>query len=605
MPTNLPRPCSQCICRLRLRSLATRSPPLRLLSSASQHKPSKDPSATASEATASEKPGNEAPAAAPQDDPPARTEEAMTGSTSGFRAVATEAGFSPALKDRLFEKVQAATFQDAHAAAFAEAGLTAREGTVPAASAAASAATPWTGTETQHDAVLRMLDDAHRPLPVAARGTYRIPQPVALPRRRTPVKASVRAAHAREMAGAYIDLKTRSGGGGGGTSSGSAGPAAAASEEEREAFREEMRRRFEPVARAVPATVSGLAALANWRIEEAMGAGGQFRGIARGAGVRGEAATRNPFVDTTQDLMDRMIQRTRGRWRDEREAFREEMRRRFEPVARAVPATVSGLAALANRRIEEAMGAGGQFRGIARGAGVRGEAATRNPFVDTTQDLMDRMIQRQGIVPPWIEKQQEVVREVAAFRARLRGDWARHAARMIAASGGDVTAQAARAEGFAAAEERFNPRRRKDEDAVAIEGAAPVALSAEDVGPIFRDPAWEAAERSYLTLSVETLNSLTRSYNLMAPELAKKPYYSLERELKACYADVAPLLPDMIRDRGLRPARSLLAEGQGAARPPSMFAQLGGEGHARVYDNQAPKYGFKEMWRDIWGAKKA
>ncbi|KAG7143093.1 hypothetical protein HYQ45_000560 [Verticillium longisporum] len=520
MPTNLPRPCSQCICRLRLRSLATRSPPLRLLSSASQHKPSKDPSATASEATASEanaseKPGNEAPAAAPQDDPPAvdtlpgalsrrleqATEEALTGSTSGFRAVATEAGFSPALKDRLFEKVQAATFQDAHAAAFAEAGLTAREGTVPAASAAASAATPWTGTETQHDAVLRMLDDAHRPLPVAARGTYRIPQPVALPRRRTPVKASVRAAHAREMAGAYIDLKTRSGGGGGGGTS--SDPTAAASEDEREAFREEMRRRFEPVARA------------------------------------------------------------------------------------------------------EAMGAGGQFRGIARGAGVRGEAATRNPFVDTTQDLMDRMIQRQGIVPPWIEKQQEVVREVAAFRARLRGDWARHAARMIAASGGDVTAQAARADGFAAAEARCNPRRRKDEAAAAAQGAAPVEASAEHVGPIFRDPAWEAAERSYLTLSVETLNSLTRSYNLMAPELAKKPYYSLERELKACYADVAPLLPDMIRDRGLRPARSLLAEGQGAARPPSMFAQLGGEGHARVYDNKAPRYGFKEMWRDIWEAKKA
>ncbi|KAF3343891.1 Putative beta-mannosidase B [Verticillium dahliae VDG2] len=138
---------------------------------------------------------------------------------------------------------------------------------------------------------------------------------------------------------------------------------------------------------------------------------------------------------------------------------------------------------------------------------------------------------------------------------------------------------------------------------------APAAAPQDDppahVGAIFRDPAWEAAERSYLTLSVETLNSLTRSYNLMAPELAKKPYYSLERELKACYADVAPLLPDMIRDRGLRPARSLLAEGQGAPRPPSMFAQLGGEGHARVYDNKAPRYGFKEMWRDIWGAKKA
>ncbi|EEY16818.1 conserved hypothetical protein [Verticillium alfalfae VaMs.102] len=199
----------------------------------------------------------------------------------------------------------------------------------------------------------------------------------------------------------------------------------------------------------------------------------------------------------------------------------------------------------------------------------------------------------------------EIVRKSPPLRP-LAATRARHAARMIAAFRGRCNGgRPARADGFAAAEERVNLRRRKDEAAEAMEGAAPVEVPAEDVGPIFRDPAWEAAERSYLTLSVDTLNNLTRSYNLMAPELAKKPYYSLERELKACYADVAPLLPDMIRDRGLRPARSLLAEGQDAAQPPSMFAQLGGEGHARVYDSRAPKYGFKEMWRDIWGTKKA
>ncbi|KAM0275820.1 hypothetical protein ACHAQH_007365 [Verticillium albo-atrum] len=499
MPTNLLRPSSLCTRCLRARSNPARhATHLCLLSSAGTPDP--------------ERPSNPpSPAAQETSNPPAEeeetlqgalsrrleqaTEEALTSGTSGARAI-SEAGFSDTLKNRLFEKVKAAQFRDDHASAFAEAGLASGPGTVPPSSAASSSSTPWTGTETPHDAVLRMLDDAHKPLPPGMRGQYQMPLPVVTPpRRQAKVKPSVRAANARELAGTYVDVRSR-----------------------------------------------------------------------------GES---------------------------DKEAFREEMRARFEPVGRAVPATVSGLAALANRRIEEAI-VGGKFRDIARGKGVRGQDATKNPFVDTTQDLMDRMIQRQGIAPPWIEKQQEVVREVAAFRARLRGDWGRHAARMIAASGGGVAEQAARAEGYAAAEARFSPRPRKDGEAPPL--GPP---STEEVGPIFRDPVWEAAERAYLKLSVDTLNSLTRSYNLMAPELAKKPYYSLERELKACYADVAPLLADMIRDRGLRPARSLLAEGGGEASSPGMFAQLGGQGHARVYDNRAPKYGFKEMWRDIWGAKKA
>ncbi|KAM0335073.1 hypothetical protein ACHAQA_000107 [Verticillium albo-atrum] len=516
MPTNLLKPSNLCVRCLRARLHPTSPPgrrrrhatPVRLLSSSARddtNAPNTTPPAVQKDRS---EPEEESVQGALSRRLEQATEDALTSGSSGARAIA-EAGFSDELKDRLFEKVQAARFQDENAAAFAEAGLTINSSSSSSASAASAAAaaasaTPWSGTETQHDAVLRMLDDAHKPLAPGMRGRFQIPLPVAVapPRRQPRVKPSVRAANAREAAGLYADAK----------SSGSGGT--------------------------------------------------------------------------------------------EREEFREEMRRRFEPVARAVPATVSGLAALANRRIEEAI-VGGKFSGIARGRGVRAQEASRNPYVDTTQDLMDRMIQRQGIVPPWIEKQQEVVREVAAFRARLRGDWGRHAARMIAAAGGGVEEQTAQAQRYAAAEARVNPRpRRKEggEEAEPLEAGA--GAGGEEVGPIFRDPAWELAERAYLTLSVDTLNSLTRSYNLMAPELAKKPYCSLERELKACFADVAPLLPDMIRDRGLRPARSLLGEGGGGeARSPGMLAQLGGEGRARVYDSTAPKYGFKEMWRDIWGKK--
>ena len=108
---------------------------------------------------------------------------------------------------------------------------------------------------------------------------------------------------------------------------------------------------------------------------------------------------------------------------------------------------------------------------------------------------------------------------------------------------------------------------------------------------------------SYLKLAVENLNSLTRSYNLMAPELAKKPYFSLERELAACYADVAPLVAEEIRRRALaKPA-------------PSLFGSFGGGGGGgggaagrecvRVYEKTGGEYGFKEMWRDLWGKDKS
>ena len=38
---------------------------------------------------------------------------------------------------------------------------------------------------------------------------------------------------------------------------------------------------------------------------------------------------------------------------------------------------------------------------------------------------MNKMIQRQDIVPPWIEKQQELVKTANVFRGRLRADWVR------------------------------------------------------------------------------------------------------------------------------------------------------------------------------------
>ncbi|KAJ9651358.1 hypothetical protein H2198_009360 [Neophaeococcomyces mojaviensis] len=374
----------------------------------------------------------------------------------------------------------------------------------------------------------------------------------------------------------------------------------------------------------------------------------------------------------------------------EKEEMRKILKDRFSSGARPMPTTLQGLTSLANERIEDAI-ARGQFKNIQRGKGVNIERdhAANSPFLDTTEYFMNKIIQKQEIVPPWIEKQQELMKMVNTFRMRLRSDWRRHAARVIASKGGSVDEQVRRARAYALAEERVNPRPdiQKEsmssidpagnltritveeriaagvapdpaEDPIEIkvtetvvpdaqadpkaDTAAPAAenmitiqtstpqpetLTAEativqpDHGieshtapstpsqpveePIlpmaypFRDPDWERTELAYHTLAISEINALARSYNLMAPKIAQKPYYTLSRELNRCYADVAPALADAIRNRSVkgrvRVEVSMHKEG-------SILEKFQGTGHvARVRDEPEHRgYGFKEFWRDLF-----
>ncbi|KAF5673036.1 hypothetical protein FHETE_3521 [Fusarium heterosporum] len=284
-----------------------------------------------------------------------------------------------------------------------------------------------------------------------------------------------------------------------------------------------------------------------------------------------------------------------GMSEEEKEAWRKEMRERFEPTARAMPNTITGLAALANERIENAI-ARGQFKNIPRGTGIERDTRADNPFIDTTEYIMNKMIQRQDMVPPWIEKQQELAKELATFRSRMRNDWRRFAARMIASRGGSLQEQIRRAEEYAAAEEVHNPitRKKVDGEVQELKDASPV------VGRPFRDLDWEKTEAAYHKLSVERLNTLTRSYNLMAPDLAKKPYFSLERELKACFAEVAPTIAREIQNRATGGKARSLGGGKASKQTGLLEALTGGDNVKIHVEAQEKAYGMKEWWRDLW-----
>ncbi|KAK8086831.1 hypothetical protein PG994_001805 [Apiospora phragmitis] len=505
-------------------------------SAANAHKPDEDAKPS----------GKDADSTKPEPGPMSRrleeaTEEALlTGGRAGRRAV-EDAGFSEELKERLFARVKDAEFRSEYASAFAEAEMPSAAGS---GSRFAAASPAWTGEESTEDAVLRMLNDAHKPLSL----DFRL-------RREAKSSPGQRAASAREKASAYTGL-----------------------------------------------------------------------GLSENA------------------LNEK-----------DKEARRREFRERFRPEARAVPNTLTGLASLANERIESAI-ARGQFKNIPRGKGVERDNRADNPFVDTTEYIMNKMIQRQDLVPPWIEKQQELLKTAHTFRTRLRNDWKRHAARIIASKGGSLEDQMRKARRYALAEEVHNPRKRNvdqisvptnsTEDPVMVKihqqleaelaadsqmehpvvaAQAPQAPSEsmtttasqnpssspqipssneprqqlDPLPPPFRDPDWLEVEKSYMELAVSNLNTITRSYNLMAPELAKKPYFNLERELNNCYADIAPQLAEAIKDRAALPSASTL--GTLGKQSKSILDRFGREGHtAEVYESKAPHYGLREMWRDLF-----
>jgi hypothetical protein len=345
-----------------------------------------------------------------------------------------------------------------------------------------------------------------------------------------------------------------------------------------------------------------------------------------------------------------------GMTEEEKVQYRKELKARFQPASRAVPATIQGLASLANERIEDAI-ARGQFKNLPRGKHIERDYNANSPFLDTTEYFMNKMIQRQDIVPPWIEKQQELISTAHKFRARLRNDWKRHAARMIASKGGPLDAQVQRAKSYAAAEAIVNPPKKQVEtlDTVDSKGhmsqitltgqlkvadasgggavethikvqespaspeaasttgeinitETPAAAQPASSAPIqptaqpFRDPLWEENERSFHKLSIDNLNSICRTYNLIAPQLAQKPYYNLDRELKSCFADVAPLLPGEILERATRPKVKVEVIGH---QPGSFLEQTFQRQKTRVYDEnlRIKGYGFRQFWKDFWGNK--
>ena len=218
----------------------------------------------------------------------AMSEESLeSGGRRAAKAV-QEAGFDQDLKRRLEEKIAGANFRNDHAGAFAQVGLPSSAGKQTRDIAGSST---WTGTESIGDASLRMLNDSIKPIRAPRRSPSigGPPAKVDTGRSRSKASSGTRLANARDRTSTYAYLKDLP-------------------EDEREQYRKEMKERFSPSARSAPVSITGLESLANERIEDAI-ARGQFKNLPRGKKIERDYNASSPFINTTEYLLNRMIQR--------------------------------------------------------------------------------------------------------------------------------------------------------------------------------------------------------------------------------------------------------------------------------------------------------
>ncbi|KAF8644275.1 hypothetical protein AX16_008577 [Volvariella volvacea WC 439] len=189
-------------------------------------------------------------------------------------------------------------------------------------------------------------------------------------------------------------------------------------------------------------------------------------------------------------------------------------------VMRPNPVSMKGWNSLIEEKIKKARQQG-DFNSVkGRGQPITRVTEEFNPFIAREEFLMNRIVQRNGAAPPWVEVQGELESAATSFRQVLRQSWIRRAVRNLTST---------------------TPR-----------GLLQKYTLADIQG--LRDLEWEKREQDYHDAAVEELNSLVRKYNGLAPYAVRRPYYmrkvEIERVYEECTEDILKGLTKVLSEEG-------------------------------------------------------
>ncbi|KAH9927274.1 uncharacterized protein B0H18DRAFT_1003826 [Fomitopsis serialis] len=221
------------------------------------------------------------------------------------------------------------------------------------------------------------------------------------------------------------------------------------------------------------------------------------------------------------------------------------------------PTTLKGWTSLVEDRIQRAREEG-LFNSVkGRGQPLAFTTQDRNPFIAREEFLMNRIVQRQGAAPPWVEVQGEMESAIASFREIIRQSWTRRAIRLLTAS----------------------------------QPAAQLPQLQLDEVSALRDAEWEARERAFHDHALEEVNALVRKYNGLAPYAVRRAYYMRDTELEKTYRDSAE---DILQGLADRVASSSNRKG---------YVDVGSDEDSRIAGSAVTPLAplsFRQMFRELW-----
>ncbi|ORY77284.1 hypothetical protein BCR37DRAFT_400543 [Protomyces lactucae-debilis] len=245
----------------------------------------------------------------------------------------------------------------------------------------------------------------------------------------------------------------------------------------------------------------------------------------------------------------------------------------LEEKYRPAPSSLEGLQSLAEERIDEAR-RNGAFKNL-DGKGKRLDLAEAKSTIDRTEYFLNKIIKKQGALPPFVDAQVNVDRSIAAFRYSLQSLWIETCCKLIALSGGTLEAQRRRAEEYAEAERTGRDR--------------------------LRDANFVKRETPFMIAQVNALNAQIRGYNVIAPFNSRRGYLSLQAELDQCYRNAAPIIPRSLVERANAPKFKDSAAYKAKYTHTPLLDHLFGKQKSQFYERNDGVYGFYDWIRDNFG----